>query len=168
VTITQIQPIYVDFSIPERQLTAVRENLEQHPLEVEALIPNSQDPPERGTLSFFDNAVDKTTGQILLKGLFPNDRRRLWPGTFVNVVLTVSQISNAIVVPSEAIQTGQNGTFVFIVGADHRVAMRPVATGARVAQQTVVEHGLEAGETVVTDGQLRLAPGAVVSLRQSL
>jgi multidrug efflux system membrane fusion protein len=168
VTITQIQPIYVDFSIPERELSTVRESLEQHPLEVEATIPNSQDPSEQGTLSFIDNAVDKTTGEILLKGLFPNGQRRLWPGSFVNVVLTKGEIRNAIVVPSEAIQTGQQGTFVFVVGADHRVAMRPVAIGARVAQETVVVRGLEAGETVVTDGQLRLAPGAMVSLKHSL
>jgi multidrug efflux system membrane fusion protein len=168
VTITQIQPIYVDFSTPERELTAVREAFEQHPLEVAASIPNSPGAAEHGTLSFIDNAVDKTTGSILLKGLFQNAQRRLWPGAFVNVTLTVNELRDAIVVPSEAIQTSQQGTFVFVVGVDHKVAMRPVAIGARVDRQTVVERGLAAGETVVTDGQLRLAPGAVVSLKQSL
>jgi multidrug efflux system membrane fusion protein len=168
VTITQIQPIYVDFSIPERELPAVRAAFEQHPLEVTASIPNAQGVAENGTLSFIDNAVDKTTGSILLKGLFTNAGRRLWPGAFVNATLTVDQIRDAIVVPSEAIQTGQQGTFVFVVGADHRVTMRPVALGPRVARQTVVARGLAAGETVVTDGQLRLAPGAMVSLKQSL
>jgi len=168
VTITQVQPIYVDFSIPERELTAVRANLEQHPLTVEAAIPNSQTPPERGTLSFIDNTVDKTTGEILLKGLFPNDQRHLWPGSFVNVLLTISEIRDAVVVPSEAIQTNQQGTYVFVIGNDHKVSMRPVTIGPRVAQDTVVERGLNTGESVVTDGQLRLAPGAVVSLKQSL
>ena len=168
VTITQIQPIYVDFSIPERELATVRENLEQRPLAVEATIPNTQDASERGTLSFIDNTVDKATGEILLKGLFQNEKRRLWPGSFVNVILTISEIRDAIVVPSEAIQTSQQGTFVFVIGVDHKVAMRPVAIGARIAQDTVVERGLAAGETVVTDGQLRLAPGAVVALKQSL
>jgi len=168
VTITQIQPLYVDFAIPERELPAVREAFEQRPLEVTASIPNTQEAAESGTLSFIDNAVDKTTGSILLKGLFQNRQRRLWPGAFVNVTLTVSQTRDAIVVPSEAIQTSQQGIFVFVVGAGHEVAMRPVAIGARVARETVVERGLAAGETVVTDGQLRLAPGAVVSLKQSL
>jgi len=168
VTITQIQPLYVDFTIPERELPAVREAFEQHPLEITASIPNTQEAAESGTLSFIDNAVDKTTGSILLKGLFQNAKRRLWPGAFVNVTMTVNQIRDAIVVPSEAIQTSQQGTFVFVVGVDHKVAMRPVTIGARVARETVVERGLFAGETVVTDGQLRLAPGAVVSLKQSL
>ena len=168
VTITQIQPIYVAFSIPERELPAVREAYEQNPLEVTATTPNSQQAAERGTLSFIDNAVDKTTGSILLKGVFQNTQRRLWPGAFVDVALTVNQIRDAIVVPSEAIQTSQQGTFVFVVGTDHKVAMRPVAIGARVARETVIDRGLAAGEIVVTDGQLRLAPGAVVSLKQSL
>lgn len=170
VTLTRIQPIYVSFSIPERELPAVREQMQRHPLEVDAAIPNAnaQAPSEHGVLSFVDNTVDRTTGTILLKGLFPNENLRLWPGAFVNASLTLNALRDAIVVPSEAIQTSQEGTFVFVVGADQRVAMQPVATGVQVDHETVVEHGLAAGQTVVTDGQLRLAPGAVVTVKQSL
>ena len=170
VTLTQIQPIYVNFAIPERELPAVRERMKAHPLEVDAAIPNAtaQEPPEHGLLSFVDNTVDRTTGTILLKGLFQNENLRLWPGAFVNASLTLNAIRDAIVVPSAAIQTSQQGTFVFVVGADQRVAMQPVATGVRVDDETVVERGLAAGQTVVTDGQLRLAPGAMVTVKQAL
>ena len=170
VTITQIQPIYVNFAIPERELPAVREQMKAHPLEVDAAIPNAnaQELPEHGLLSFVDNTVDRTTGTILLKGLFQNENLRLWPGAFVNASLTLNAIRDAIVVPSAAIQTSQQGTFVFVVGADQRVAMQPVATGVRVDDETVVERGLAAGQTVVTDGQLRLAPGAMVTVKRAL
>jgi multidrug efflux system membrane fusion protein len=170
VTITQIQPIYVSFSIPERELPSVREQMTQHPLEVDAAIPsaNAQEPPEHGVLSFVDNSVDRTTGTILLKGLFQNENLRLWPGAFVNASLTLNQLQNAVVVPSEAIQTGQEGTYVFVVDAHQRVAMQPVTTGAQINHETIVKEGLAAGQTVVTDGQLRLAPGAIVTVKQSL
>jgi multidrug efflux system membrane fusion protein len=170
VTLTRIQPIYVTFSIPERELPAVREQMKDHPLEVDAAIPNAntQEPPEHGILSFVDNAVDRTTGTILLKGLFPNENLRLWPGAFVNASLTLNAIRDAVVVPSEAIQTGQQGTFVFVVDANQRVAMQPVATGAQIDHETVVKRGLTAGQTVVTDGQLRLVPGAMVAVKQAL
>ncbi len=168
VTITQIQPIYVDFSIPEAKLSLVRQSMEKQPLEVDAEFPNSQQASEHGVLSFIDNTVDKTTGTILLKGLFQNENRRLWPGTFVNVSLTINQIPNAILVPSEAVQTGQQGTFVFVIGKDMKARMQPVVTGVQVGRETVIEHGLQAGEIVVTDGQLRLAPGATVVLKQAL
>ncbi len=168
VTITQIQPIYVDFSIPEIKLSLVRESMEKQSLEVDAAIPNSQQAPEHGVLSFVDNTVDKTTGTILLKGLFQNENRRLWPGTFVNVSLTINRIPNAILVPSEAVQTGQQGTFIFVIGSDMKAQMQPVSAGAQIGHETIIEHGLEAGETVVTDGQLRLSPGATVVLKQAL
>lgn len=170
VTITRIQPIYVSFSIPERELPAVREQMKDHPLEVDAAIPsaNTQESLEHGVLSFVDNTVDRTTGTILLKGLFQNENLRLWPGAFVNASLTLNAIRDAVVVPTEAIQTSQQGTFVFVVDANQRVAMQPVATGVQVNHETVVERGLTAGQTVVTDGQLRLAPGVMVSVKQSL
>jgi multidrug efflux system membrane fusion protein len=129
---------------------------------------NPQVPSERGVLSFIDNTVDRTTGTILLKGLFQNEQRRLWPGAFVNVSLTISQIQNAIMVPSAAVQVGQQGAFVFVIGADHKAAMRPVVPGFQLGGETLIERGIEAGETVVTDGQLRLAPGAVVSVKEAL
>jgi membrane fusion protein, multidrug efflux system len=170
VTLTRIQPIYVSFSIPERELPAVREQMKDHPLEVDAAISSAdtQESPEHGVLSFVDNTVDRTTGTILLKGLFQNENLRLWPGAFVNASLTLNAIRDAVVVPTDAIQTGQQGTFVFVVDAHQRVAMQPVATGAQVDHETVVERGLAAGQTVVTDGQLRLTPGAMVSVKQSL
>ncbi|MGH7880811.1 MAG: efflux RND transporter periplasmic adaptor subunit, partial [Candidatus Binataceae bacterium] len=99
---------------------------------------------------------------------FRNENRRLWPGAFVNVSLTLNQVPNAIVIPSQALQTGQQGVFVFVVGTDMRVQMRPVVVGAKLDTDTVVERGLAAGETVVTDGQLRLAPGVAVTLKQAL
>jgi multidrug efflux system membrane fusion protein len=168
VTIAQIQPIYVDFSVAERELPAVREAMKTHSLEVDAEIPNAQEPAGHGVLSFINNTVDTTTGTILLKGLFQNENRRLWPGAFVNVSLTLNQIPGAILVPAAAVQTGQQGPYVFVVGSDMKVQMRPVVLGAKVAHDTVIEHGVDAGDVVVTDGQLRLAPGVVVTLKQTL
>jgi multidrug efflux system membrane fusion protein len=168
VTIAQIQPINVDFSVAELELPAVREAMETHPLEVDAEIPTVQVPAEHGVLSFINNTVDTTTGTILLKGLFRNENRRLWPGAFVNVSLTLDQIPGAILVPSAAVQTGQQGTYVFVVGSDMKVQMRPVVLGAKVDRETVIEHGIAAGDVVVTDGQLRLAPGVVVTLKQTV
>jgi multidrug efflux system membrane fusion protein len=168
VTITQVQPIYVAFSVPENELPAVRINLETHRLEVDAAIPNSPETPEHGVLAFIDNTVDKTTGTILLKGLFQNENRRLWPGEFVNATLTLNQIRNAVLVPSQAVQTGQTGSFVFVVDDRMQAHLRPIVAGAQIGGETVIERGIEPGETVVTDGQLLLAPGARVKIRSSL
>jgi multidrug efflux system membrane fusion protein len=168
VTIAQVEPIYVDFSIPEKDLAQVRRSMALRPLEVDGTIPGDQGPPEHGVLSFIDNSVDKTTGTILLKGLFQNENRRLWPGQFVNATLTLEVIPHAVLVPSVAIQTGQEGPFVYVVGRDMKVATRPVVTGAVIDSETIVDRGLHAGETVVTDGQLRLIPGAIVRIKSDL
>jgi len=168
VTINQIEPIYVDFSIPENQLAEVRRNMALRQLEVDATIPGDPGPAEHGVLAFVDNGVDKTTGTIELKGLFQNENRRLWPGQFVNATLTLSETPNAVLIPSEAIQNGQQGTFVYVVGADLKVASRPIATGAVFADQTLIAKGLAAGETVVIDGQLLLTPGATVRIKDAL
>lgn len=168
VVINQVQPIYVDFSIPEGDLEGVRRNMETRQLEVDATVPGSQGQAEHGVLSFVDNNVDRTTGTILLKGLFQNENRRLWPGQFVSASLTLNWIDDAILVPSQAIQTGQQGPFVYVVGADMKVAVRPVVPGDPFEKDTIVREGLKGGETVVTDGQLRLAPGALVKIRTSL
>lgn len=167
VVINQIEPIYVDFSIPEKNLAEVRRYMEQHPLEVQALAPGQQE-PEEGILSFIDNTVNTATGTIMLKGKFKNEDRRLWPGQFVNATLTLRQIPNAVLVPSEALQTGQAGAFVYVVGHDMKVEARPVVASAQVEGGTVIKRGLSKGETVVTDGQLRLAPGATVRIKKSL
>jgi len=168
VVINQIEPIYVDFHIPESDLEQVRQDMQKRTLEVDAAIPGQPQAAEHGMLSFIENTVDNTTGQILLKGLFQNENRRLWPGLYVNAVLTLHETPNAIVVPSQAIQNGQQGSFVFVVGRDMKVQPRPVVPGASLDGQTIVERGLARGETVVTDGQLRLAPGMTVKVKESL
>ncbi len=168
VVINQIQPIYVQFGIPEKDLAEVRKYMADRELSVDATIPGQSGPPEHGGLSFIDNAVDNATGMIQLKGLFSNEDKRLWPGEFVNATLTLTEHPNAILIPSQAVQTGQNGTFVFVVDARLSVEARPVVVGDSLEGETVIERGLKAGETVVTDGQLRLRPGSKVKIRASL
>lgn len=165
-TINQIEPIYVTFSVPESQLPAIKRYMALGTLPVRAR-PQDDDtgPEENGGLTFIDNSVDVTTGTIKLKGTFPNTSHKLWPGQFVRVTLRLTTEQNAIVVPNEAVQTGQNGSFIYVVKQDRTVESRPVTTGARVDQDMVVEAGLEPGETVVTEGQLRLAPGSRVVVR---
>jgi multidrug efflux system membrane fusion protein len=164
VTINQIFPAYVTFSVPEDQLAAIRKAMTQGPVEVEAYVPNDVGEPAGGQLSFIDNTVDTTTGAIKLKATFPNRERKLWPGQFVNVVLTVGREMNATVVPSEAIQTGQQGQYAFVVKPDHTVEMRNVTVSRTIERETIVTKGIAPGETVVTDGQLRLGPGFRVEI----
>ncbi len=166
VTINQITPIYVTFSVPEKELAEIKKHMASGDLKVEALIPNDSGPAEQGVISFLDNMVDTTTGTIKLKGTFANRQRKLWPGQFVNVVLTLTTIPNAVIVPAQAVQTGQEGLFVFVVKPDHTVDFRPVATGETYNGETVIVKGLNGGETVVTDGQLQLSPGAHVMFAQ--
>jgi multidrug efflux system membrane fusion protein len=165
VTITQVEPIYVTFSVPEALLSDIRRYMDQRPLIVRAQIQDEAGTEESGTLTFVDNSVDTTTGTIKLKGTFENRDHKLWPGQFVRVTLRLSERPNAIIVPNEAIQTGQNGTFVYVVKPNRSVEVRPVVTSLRVNQDMVVDKGLQAGETVVTEGQLRLAPDSRVAVR---
>ncbi|MFB3916587.1 MAG: efflux RND transporter periplasmic adaptor subunit [Terriglobales bacterium] len=164
VTINQISPIYVTFTIPEQFLSEVKRYMVLHKLAVEASIPNDSRPAV-GTLTFIDNAVDRQTGTIKLKATFDNADRRLWPGQFVNVTMTLTTQPNAIVVPAQAVQTGQQGTYVFVVKADNTAESRPVKVARTIAGQSVVESGVQPGDRVVTDGQLRLVPGAKVEIR---
>ena len=142
-------------------------------LKVTATFENMAGSPPQGGLTFVDNAVDQTTGTILLKATFPNEDNALWPGQFVNVTLTLSELTDAVVVPSQAVQVGQSGQFVYVVNPDPTNAAnqiaenRPVKTGIAFGGETVVQSGLKAGETVVTDGQLRLAPGVKVTVKSS-
>ncbi len=165
VTINQLNPIYVTFTVPEKELLTIKQYLAGGKLGVDAVIPNDPKVPESGTISFLDNAVDTTTGTIKLKGTFPNTGRRLWPGQFVNVVLTLTSHPDALVVPTQALQTGQTGQFVFVVKPDRIVESRPVVTGEVIDGETVINSGLKAGETVVTDGHLQLAPGTKVVIK---
>ncbi len=165
VVINQISPAYVDFSVPEQYLAAIKRYMTTGKLKVEAIIPNDEQHPAQGTLTFVNNAVDSGTGTILLKGTFANSERHLWPGQFVNVVLTLAKRPNAVVVPSQAVQTGQSGQYVFVVKSDHTVDSRPVVLGSSLGGEAVIEKGLQPGETVVTDGQLRLVPRAKVKVQ---
>lgn len=164
VVINQLTPIYVNFTLPEQYLAPVKKFMATRTLKVKASIPDDSGPPEPGTVTFVDNAVDSTTGTIHLKATCANPQRRLWPGQFVNVVLTLTEQPNAIVVPEQAVQAGQAGSYVFVVKADSTVESRPVVAGQTLAGETIIEQGLRAGETVVTDGQLRLVPGSKVQV----
>jgi multidrug efflux system membrane fusion protein len=164
-SINQVEPIYVTFSVPEAQLPGIKRYMAEGKLPVRAQPPDDPESAETGVLTFVDNAVDMTTGTIKLKATFPNTDHRLWPGEFVRVTLRLTTQNNAVVAPNEAVQAGQNGSFVYVVKPDRTVESRPVTTGARVDRDMVVEQGLEPGETVVTEGQLRLAPGSRVVVR---
>ncbi len=168
VVINQVHPIYVDFSVPEKELPEIKRHMAAGKLSIEASIPNDPGTAPTGVLSFVDNAVDQATGTIKLRGTFENDDRRLWPGQFVNVVLTLSTQRGAVVVPSQSVQTGQNGTFVFVARPDMTVETRPVKTGRAVDNGTIIEQGIRPGEKVVTDGQLLLVNGAPILVKNSL
>jgi len=167
ITITQIEPIYVTFAVPEGQLSDIKRYMEERKLGVQARTQDEPPVQEAGFLTFVDNAVDTTTGTIKLKGTFENKDHKLWPGQFVRVSLRLSERPNAFVVPNEAIQTGQNGTFVWVVKPDRSVETRPVTTSLRVDQDMVVDSGLRPGETVVTQGQLRLATDSRVRIQNA-
>ncbi len=159
-TINQVQPIYAAFSVPEDRLPEVRKS------QLVLVSPQAGQPAsETGEVSFIDNAVDPATGTIRVKATFLNKDGRLWPGQFVRVTLRLAMQPNAVVVPNQAVQTGQEGSYVYVVKDDHTVESRPVVTGARVDQDLVIEKGLQPGETVVTEGQLRLAPGMRVQVQ---
>jgi membrane fusion protein, multidrug efflux system len=166
VVINQVQPIYVTFSVPEQSLSEIKRYMSEAKLRVEAILSKEDEKPEQGVLTFIDNAVDLTTGTIKLKGTFANKGKRLWPGQFVNAVLTLTSQPDAIVVPSQAIQSGQEGQYVFVIKDDLTVENRSVTAGRTLNSETVIEKGLQAGEKIVTDGQLRLVPGAKIQVKE--
>lgn len=163
--VNQTRPIFVDFAVPERVLQGVREAAAQGRLRVEVATPQRPDECDVGTLEVINNQVDTSTGTLLLRARFDNADEQLWPGQFLNVTLTLGQLTNATVVPSQAVQTGQSGEFVFVVKPDATVEKRPVALGVSRDGEIVILSGVKPGEKVVTDGQLRLVPGAKVSER---
>jgi membrane fusion protein, multidrug efflux system len=166
VVINQIQPIYVTFSVAEQNLQDIKKYMAGGKVSVEAFITKGEKNPEEGILTFVDNTVDVATGTIKLKATFANKKKRLWPGQFVDVVIVLTTQPNAIVVPTQAIQTGQKGQYVFVIKKDLTVEARPVTTGRTLNSETVIEKGLQAGEQVVTDGQLRLIPGAKIQIKE--
>jgi multidrug efflux system membrane fusion protein len=166
VVINQIAPIFVIFGVPERYLSEISRQHAQHKLAVQASPEKNFKEAVHGTLAVIDNTVDPNTGTIRLKAVYDNKEGRLWPGQFVNVVLTLST-HKATVIPSEAVQVGQNGSFLYVVKSDQSVEPRPVVVGQTVAGKVIVEKGVTAGETIVTDGQSRLFPGAkIATLKQ--
>ncbi len=164
VTVNQLAPIYTTFAIPEKLLAEVKRAMTGNELKIEAVIPDGPGSAETGTISFLDNAVNPATGTIKLKGLFANKSKKLWPGQFTDVIMTLGIRKNALVVPTNAIQTSQQGQFVYVVKGDNSVEMRPVTAAMAVGEETVIDKGLAAGDTVVVDGQLRLTPGVIVEM----
>ena len=167
VSINQVKPVYVTFSAPEANLLAIKRYMAQGKLPVEASPQEGSAAKDIGYLSFVDNSVDATTGTIKLKGTFTNEANLLWPGQFVRVALRLTTHANALVVPNQAVQAGQEGVYVYVVKPDRSVESRAVVTGSRVDEDIVIQSGLQAGETIVTEGHLRLAPGMRVQPRDS-
>ncbi|HEY7404820.1 MAG TPA: efflux RND transporter periplasmic adaptor subunit [Candidatus Angelobacter sp.] len=164
VTINQIEPIYVSFAIPEQQLADLKQYQNLQSLKVDAA-PQGSSQHFQGRLTFVDNSVDVTTGTIKLKATFDNGARVLWPGQFVDVGLTLKSQPNAIVIPTAALQTSQSGTFVYVVNQDLTAQPQPVKIGWNAGDDTVIASGLQPGQRVVTDGQLRLTPGTKVDIK---
>jgi multidrug efflux system membrane fusion protein len=167
VVIDQLRPIYVSFSVPEQYLADIREYQAAGSLKVSVILPGQEDRPLEGALTFINNSVDPSTGTIQLKATFPNSDNRLWPGQFLNVVLTLTTVPHAVVVPSQAIQTGQQGSYVFVVRPDRTVEYRLITPGASMDGESIIEKGIAAGEIVVTEGQVRLLPGSRVDIKAS-
>jgi multidrug efflux system membrane fusion protein len=165
VVINQVTPIFVSFGIPEARLPELKQYMARGSVKVEALAPNDTGAPSVGRITFVDNAVDPATGTIRIKGTFANDSRHLWPGQFVNVTVTLMTDPRAVVVPTVAVQTGQQGQYVFVVKPDKTVELRNVSVLRAVDAESIIKQGLKAGETVVTDGHLRLTAGSRVSIK---
>ncbi len=167
VVITQIQPISALFTLPQDDLARVAAAKANGPLTVTAVAGDGKTELGQGTLELIDNQIDQTTGTIRLKAKFPNDKRTLWPGQFVNIRLQVGDVPDGITVASRVVQRGPNGNFAFVIKPDSTVEVRPIETGAEDRDQTLVTKGLKPGERVVVDGQFRLQPGAKVEIVDS-
>jgi multidrug efflux system membrane fusion protein len=167
VVINQVAPIYVSFGVPEAQLPELKRYMSQGSLGVQAAPPNEEGAPSTGTITFIDNTVDPTTGTIKVKGTFANRDHRLWPGQFVNVVVRLTTEANAVVVPAAAVQTGQQGSYVFVVKDDKTVDMRAVQVARVANSEAVISNGVKPGETIVTDGQLLLVPGSRIAIKNA-
>jgi multidrug efflux system membrane fusion protein len=167
VVINQVEPIYVNFSVPQQYLQPIKDSMARSRLHVEAMPPGSTT-AETGVLTFVNNTVDTNTGTIQLMATFSNHNHRLWPGQYSNVTLNLGQQHNVLVVPSQSVQMGQQGDYVFVVKPDKTIDVRQVNVGQTVNNQTEIVNGISPGETVVTDGQVRLVPGSKVYFTKSL
>lgn len=166
VTINKLTPIRSTFTIPEKNLAEIKKQMAAGKVIVETEVPGIAGVKEKGVLSFIDNTVDPATGTIRLKAVFDNLQKQLWPGQFVNLSITLAMRNNAVVVPSQAVQTGQKGQFVFVVKADATAELRPVVASSVEQGMTVIETGLQPGEQVVIDGQMRVVPGGKVEIKK--
>jgi multidrug efflux system membrane fusion protein len=161
--INEIKPIYVSFALPEQHLDELRRRMTEGPLIVEVSAQGWGTETASGELFFINNAIDVGTGTIQLLARFPNERERLVPGQFVKASVTLTTLHEAVVVPSRAVQINQNGEYLWVLKKDHTVELRTISVGPQAGDETVITKGLSGGETVVTDGQLRLFPGARVA-----
>jgi multidrug efflux system membrane fusion protein len=165
VVINQVDPIYVDFTVPQQYWNDIQKHIGDNTLRAKATVPQNSDAPEEGSVTFVDSAIDAQTGTLHLRATFENSHNRLWPGLFVNTSLRLSEQPNAIVIPSQAITQGQNGAFVYIVKSDNSVETRPIASSRESRGFAVIDQGLNPGEVVVVDGQARLAQGSKVQIK---
>ena len=166
VTLTQIQPISVIFTLPAADIAPVQEALSRGPVETVVYDQSGTKKLDTGTLLLINNQADPASGTVQLKAMFPNEQRQLWPGTFVNAAVTTSVVKNALTIPTDALQQNDKGVFVFVVEADNKVSVRPVEIGQRLQGVALVTKGLTGGERVVVQGQYRLVPGSLVVAEQ--
>ena len=161
-TIRQVQPVFVTFSIAERRLAALRKAMSLGPVEVKAFIEGDRDNPPTGRLVFIDNSVNQSTGTVKIKSEFDNSDKRLWPGQFVNVILQTGALQGVVTIPGRAVQMGQQGPYVFVVDQNNKVQNRLVEVSEEIDGLVAVTSGLAAGETIVTQGHIKVAHGEVV------
>lgn len=165
VVINQVNPIYVNFTVPQQYWPDIKQDVDRRALRVAATIPQDSGSPVMGTLTFVDNIVDTTTGTIHLRGTFENSQNRLWPGLYVNILLTLSQQPNATIVPAHAVVSTQTASYVYVVKSDDTVEQRTVVPNRTVENDTVIDKGVHPGEVIVTDGQINLVPGAKIEIK---
>jgi membrane fusion protein, multidrug efflux system len=166
VVINRINPIYIDYAVPERYLEDIKRYNAIKRLTVHAMLLDKNVPPETGLVSFIDNSIETTTGTIKLKATFANEKRYLWPGQFVNVAMTLTTIENAVIIPTQAILEGQKGSYVYVVKQDKTAESRPIKTGIVYKENTVIPEGLKEGDEVITAGQLSVTEGTQIEIRE--
>jgi multidrug efflux system membrane fusion protein len=164
--IQRLDPVYADFTIPENELSAVQQNMAQGTLMTEVRLPDDSEQPRDGKLTFLDNAVQEGTGTVKLRATIDNKDRRFWPGRFAQIRLILSTRKNAVLIPAEGPQMSAKGPFVYVVKQDSTAELRPITVGQRQGDLVVIDQGLQAGERIVTNGQLGVTPGGKVAIAQ--